>query len=122
MKKRILLGLAGCMVWACGGHTVNVGEDGGGGDAESHDASEGDGGATIVASDIQQTPTNLASDGTSLFWTSSVGSGAPLSSMPVGGGTITTVVPGPVPGGFLAVDDVNVYFPGPSGGIYRAPK
>jgi hypothetical protein len=122
MKTRILLGAAGCVVWACGGHTVNVGQDGGGGDAESNDSSEGDGGATVVASEIQQTPTNLASDGTSLFWTSSVGGGAPLSSMPVGGGPITTVVPGPVPGGFLAVDDVNVYFLGQSGGIYRAPK
>jgi hypothetical protein len=122
MKQWVLLGAAGGIVWACGGHTVNVGQDGGGGDAEGSDASGSDGGATIIASEIQQMPTNLASDGTSLFWTSSVGAGAPLSSMPVGGGPITTVVPAPVPGGFLAVDDVNVYFLGQSGGIYRAPK
>jgi hypothetical protein len=42
--------------------------------------------------------------------------------MPVTGGPITTVVPAPVPGGYLFVDDVNVYYPGPSGGIARAPK
>ncbi len=38
------------------------------------------------------------------------------------GGTIKTVVPGMIGGGFLAVDDVNVYYLRQPGGIYRAPK
>jgi hypothetical protein len=42
--------------------------------------------------------------------------------MPVRGGAITTVVPGLVAGGVIAVDDVNVYYQGQDAGIYRAPK
>lgn len=88
---------------------------------------DGDGGGlsigvASIASGIQLTPTNLVSDGTSLFWVSSIGPGGPVSSMPVGGGAITTIVTGPVAGGFIAVDDVNVYYYSNSGGIYRAPK
>jgi hypothetical protein len=44
--------------------------------------------------------------------------------MPVGGGPIAAVVPGLIGGGFLAVDDVNVYYQGGPGGegLYRAAK
>lgn len=127
----IVVGLAWVAV-ACGGNVVRLGTSGDGGSANDGSGSGGDGGsgssggggggATSLASEIQETPTNLVSDGTSLFWVSSVGSGAALSGMPVGGGPIATVVPAPIPGGFLAVDDVNVYFLGQSGGLYSAPK
>jgi hypothetical protein len=79
------------------------------------------GGPTVIASLIQLPPENLVSDGTSLFWVTAMGSGGPIWSMPVGGGPITTVVPGLIGGGFLAVDDANVYWAA-QGGIYRAPK
>jgi hypothetical protein len=82
----------------------------------------GGAGATAVTTEIQATVTNLASDGTTLYWSSGVGSGSPISSVPVGGGAVSTVVTGPVPGGFLAVDSVNVYYPGQTGGYYRSPK
>jgi hypothetical protein len=109
----------------CSARALDLGgayPDGGGGSGSGGPGSGSDGGPTSIASLIQETPTNLASDGTTLFWTSSVGTGGALSSMPVSGGTITTVVPAPVSGGYLFVDDVNVYYPGASGGIARAPK
>ncbi len=88
---------------------------------EAGDAAPG-GDAASIASLIQRTPTNLVSDGTSLFWVSSDGAGGPLLRMPVAGGAIATVVSGSIGGGFIDVDNVNVYFPGQSGGIARAPK
>jgi hypothetical protein len=79
---------------------------------------EGEGsctGVTVVATEVQQTPTRLVSDGTLLYW-SAFGSPS-LFAMPVGGGPITILLEG---GGddceaingvglFLAVDDVNIY-------------
>ncbi len=82
----------------------------------------GGAGATTIQTEIQATATNLASDGTSIYWTSSLGSGGPVYSAPVNGGAVSTVVAGPLSGGFLAVDDVNVYYPGPSGGYASSPK
>ncbi|HEY3816936.1 MAG TPA: hypothetical protein VGL81_07190 [Polyangiaceae bacterium] len=82
----------------------------------------GGAGATAIATQIQATATNLASDGTSLYWTSSEGSGGPVSSVPVVGGAVSTVVTGQIGGGFLAVDSVNVYYPAPSGGYSRSSK
>ncbi len=118
-----LVALVGCSAKALdlGGQSP---EGGGGGGTSEGPSSGSDGGPAIIASLIQETPENLVSDGTSLFWVSGVGPGGAVSSMPVGGGPIATVVPAPVPGGFLFVDDVNVYFPspGPSAGIARAPK
>jgi hypothetical protein len=126
MKGWDVLGGLVCTAVACGGDTVHLGTStmGGSGSDSGGPGSGSDGGATSIASLIQETPTNLASDGTSLFWVSSVGAGGPVSSMPVGGGPITTVVPGLIGGGYLFVDDVNVYYPspGPSGGIARSPK
>jgi hypothetical protein len=108
----LLLELVGC-----NGNVANLG----GGQGDSGPGREvGDGGATNIASQVQETPTNLVSDGTSLFWTSSFGSGSGISSMPVRGGPITTVVA--TQAGLLAVDNVNVYFLEDAGGIYRAPK
>jgi hypothetical protein len=117
MKGLALVGALACAAVACGGNTVRLGTSGGSGSSGG-----GDGGATSIASEIQETPTNLVSDGTSLFWVSCEGSGGPVSSMPVGGGPIAAVVPGLIGGGFLAVDDANVYYVGQSGGIDRAPK
>jgi hypothetical protein len=48
------------------------------------------GGVTVIATQIQATATSLASDGTSLYWLSSVGAGGPISKVPVGGGAVTT--------------------------------
>lgn len=101
--------LAGCM-----GNTIDAGTNDGGtvGAAVNE-------GATIIASGIQATPTTLAADGTSVFWIDAL---AGILSVPVKGGTIATVVPGMIGDGFLAVDDMNVYYLGPAGGLYRAPK
>jgi hypothetical protein len=91
--------------------------DGGMGEAEGGTV------VTVLASQIQLPPNLIVSDGTSLFWTTSPpDAGCPfppiaqgLFSMPVGGGTVTTLLdvqPVPdctQPGPFLAVDDVNVY-------------
>jgi hypothetical protein len=66
-------------------------------------------GVTILASQIQEEPRLLVSDGRLLFWSSSAG----LSAMPVRGGPITTVLSPPTgsdPGiTYLTVDDVNLY-------------
>jgi|HubBroStandDraft_1064217.scaffolds.fasta_scaffold15179_2 hypothetical protein len=124
MKGWDVLGGLVCMAVACGGDTVHLGTStmSGSGSDSGGPGSRSDDGATSIASLIQETPTNLVSDGTTLFWISSVGTGGALSSMSVNGGPITTVLPAPVSGGYLFVDDVNVYYPGQSGGIYRAPK
>jgi hypothetical protein len=79
-------------------------------------------GVTTIANQIQEIPTNMVSDGTWLYWTSSQGPGGPVGRVPVGGGAVTTVVAAPVSGGFIAVDDTNVYFPGAAGGLSSAPK
>ena len=109
------LGVA-AILGACGGSTANLGgtpQDGGG----------GGGGPTIIATEIQETPTSLVSDGTSLFWVSSDNVGGPLERMSVTGGAITAVVSGMLPGSSdLAVDEVNVYYQGQTGELYRAPK
>src|SRR5579872_6619328 len=91
----------GVFAAGCSARTIDAG---GNGDAGTPTAA----GPTSIASQIQETPNNLVSDGTSLFWTSAAGTGGAVSSIPVGGGPITTVVPAPIPGGFLFVDDVNV--------------
>jgi hypothetical protein len=69
-------------------------------------------GVTVLATNVQVSPSRMASDGTTLFWTTS--QGAPgLLAMPVGGGPIKIVLDGPVTNnsaaGFLAVDAVNLY-------------
>ena len=114
-----------CVLAGCDGNTI---------DAGSRDAGDaGDAGPAPRAALVQLVPTQIVSDGTSLFWISEVldgfllNSGSPLFSMPVGGGAIRTVLPGPVDllGGlslrelgyndedaFLAVDDENVLLPG----------
>ena len=92
---------------ACGGSTANL----------------GGGGPTVIASQIQQTPTNLVSDGTSLFWVSFDDVGGSLERMSVTGGPITAVVSGMLPGSAdLVVDEVNVYYQGQTGELYRTPK
>src|SRR5580692_4613619 len=135
------VGLALFAAAGCTGETINGGSSSGGTGGTGEDASGS--AATAIASLIQATPTHLVSDGTSLFWIADSSGGAEGSgsvwSMPVGGGAIK-VVAGmvssgtesynnePVSTGFLAVDDVNVYYSGggaqggiPSG-LYRAPK
>jgi hypothetical protein len=134
MLRSLGVGLVLVATASCTGETINGGGGDGGGSAS---------GAATIASLIQATPTHLVSDGTSLFWIADSSGGAEGSgsvwSMPVGGGTIK-IVAGmvssgtenynnePVSTGFLAVDDVNVYYSGggaqggiPSG-LYRAPK
>ncbi|HZU84641.1 MAG TPA: hypothetical protein VE987_17045 [Polyangiaceae bacterium] len=107
---------------ACTGNTIDAGGNDGAPDGPpaSSDA-DAAAGPTIVASLIQLTPTDLVSDGTSLYWVSGVAVGGPVSSVPVGGGPIEAIVPGMIEGGFLASDDVNVYYFG-AGGVDRAPK
>jgi hypothetical protein len=127
MRRRIRAGLAvgvASVLVACGGSTANLGGTPGGSDGGTVlEGGGGDAGPTTIATEIQETPTTLVSDGASLFWVSGMGPGGPLSSMPVTGGAITTIVPGLLPGGSdMAVDDVNVYYEGQSGGLYRAPK
>jgi hypothetical protein len=65
----------------------------------------------IIASHVVP-PYRIVSDGTTLFWTT-LRSSPGLLSMPVGGGTIRTVLTAQTTtsdgGAFLAVDDVNVY-------------
>lgn len=122
-----------------GGASANTGFDGSAdqsasaststsGSAAMGEGGSPEGGPTILASEIQLTPTTLVSDGTSLFWVSSVGVGGPALSMPVTGGAMNTVVAGPLVGGLIAVDDVNFYYsvgigPGLSGGgLESVPK
>ena len=66
-------------------------------------------GVTVLATDVQVAPAQMASDGTFLFWSSTQG----LFAVPVQGGPVTTLVNGPTGNqdgtAFLAVDDVNVY-------------
>jgi hypothetical protein len=86
---------------------------------------EGEGsctGATVLATNVQLAPVYMVSDGTLLFW---VTNGEPgLLAMPVGGGPITALLES-TNGGFLAVDDVNVYVGEDVAGdntIVRLPK
>lgn len=82
----------------------------------------GGAGATVIASEIQVVATNLVSDGTTLYWTSSNGPPAGISAIPVAGGAVSTAVAGPASGGFLAVDGTYLYYPSQSGDYYRSPK
>jgi hypothetical protein len=135
-RQEVLSGGLNMRVWpcflfvsalaACTSNTIDAGTN----DAGPAVSDAGvDAGPTIIASLIQLIPTHLVSDGTSLFWICDlVGPKGPIFGMPVVGGAIRTVLPGEVVanargGGvdFLAVDDVNLYYPG-SDGIYRAPK
>ncbi len=83
-------------------------------------------GVTVLASQVQVAPVCMASDGTTLFWTT--GSTPGMLAMPVGGGSITTVLSGPatgggeVPGFCLAVDETNIYFLDVAGVVFRLPK
>jgi hypothetical protein len=116
-------------VAGCSGGTIDAGRN----DAAVVDAA-GDG-PVRLASLIQLVPTQLMSDGTSLFWVSSIPQSADrpmISSIPIAGGPIHTVVPQPadalLDSAFLiAVDDRDVYYllnltniEGQA--IYRAPK
>jgi hypothetical protein len=110
----------------CNGTTIDAGSEADGGTSSLA--------AAIVASSISPAPIHLVSDGTSLFWTSSLDpDGGPVSSIPIDGGAIRIVTPGPVgfTGDFLAVDDEDVYYLGPvvavaneapPNSLYRAPK
>ena len=96
----VVAALAGCL-----GKTI---------DAGSNDTQVAPGGGpTTIASLIQQPPTRIASDGTTLFWSD----GSNVSSMPVGGGTIRVLTAGYL----LSVDDAGVYVD-ETDGIYRLPK
>jgi hypothetical protein len=105
-------GLAGSLFLGCGrilGIEVVSGDEGA---VESGVQAEAGTGVTILASHIGVPPNRIVSDGTSLFWTTFQSSPG-LLSMPVGGGTITTLLNAQTTtsqgGVFLAVDDVNVY-------------
>jgi hypothetical protein len=83
MKGWAVVGALACVAVACGGNTVRLGTsgDGGsgsGGDGGSGSSGGGSGGATSIASEIQETPTNLVSDGTSLFWAAPKGPAVPF--------------------------------------------
>jgi hypothetical protein len=81
-------------------------------------------GVTVVASDIEETPFRLVSDGTLLFWITDEASPG-LLAVPVQGGPITVLLSGETAydqgAPFLAVDDVNLYvLEGAS--VVRIPK
>jgi hypothetical protein len=123
---------------ACSGNTIDAGTNGAGHNSTAAVDAAADG-ATLIASLIQLVPTQIVSDGKSLFWVSNipVALARPMiSSMPVTGGTISTVVAEPddassgVTASLVGVDDANVYYTAPGGiyyaagvgGLYRAPK
>jgi hypothetical protein len=88
-------------------------------------------GVSVLASQVQATPTWLVSDGTTLFWTT--GATPALLAMPVEGGAVTVLLEGPITNNpipnrvdcsacaFLGVDDVNVYIL-ESNSLVRIPK
>jgi hypothetical protein len=100
----------------CSGETIDAGANAT--DSGSNAAGDAGGGVTL-ASGIQLPALHLLSDGTTLFWTDE---GGVLSSMPVGGGPVTTVLAPPVPVTLLSVDDANLYLALGNLGIFRAPK
>lgn len=91
---------------ACTGTTVN---DGG-----------SSGAPTTLASQLQVPPARMFSDGIHLFWSTGYGNTG-ISSMPVDGGAISTVIPNS--GGVLVgVDDTSIYYLDESGALYRSAK
>jgi hypothetical protein len=72
----------------------------------------------LIASDLQEPPYQLTSDGETLFW---IDQGGDLSSMVASGGQINPLVTGTVGTGLLRVDTFNVYAER-DGGVYRVPK
>jgi hypothetical protein len=124
--------LAGCSAKTIDAGTNETGATGVTGEAGSGNA------ATMVASNIQVPVLQLLSDGSTLFWVDQMGF---VSSMPVGGGSIRTLLTGTVDAGFeapngalttlLAVDSVNLYCyqldtggvgVGGGGAIFSIPK
>jgi hypothetical protein len=97
-------------VTGCSAKTIDAGTNAtGAGKSSASPVSE----PTTVASLIQRPPTRMASDGTTLFWSD----GSNVSSMPVGGGTIHTLMAGYL----LSVDDLGIYVY-ETDAIYRVPK
>jgi hypothetical protein len=98
----------------CSGETIDAGANAP--DSGAADASRG----VTLASGMQLPPTHLLSDGTTLFWTDE---GGALSSMPVGGGPVTSLAPmvAAVPVSLLAVDGAGLYVTF-NNGIYRYAK
>ncbi len=114
---RLCLSLALAFAAGCVGNTINAGSNGDGGASAGRTNSSAVTSPFAIASEIQQTPIDLASNGRSVFW---VSFGGPVDSVPVGGGSVATVVPVMAPGSFVAADDTYVYYE-LNGGIYRAP-
>jgi hypothetical protein len=103
----------------CSGKTIDTGtNDAGGVGSQDDTGAPESGAATMVATDIQVPVVQLLSDGATLFWVDETGI---LSSMPVGGGPIKTLLTGEVDSGIdtepqgtaktalLSVDSVSVY-------------
>jgi hypothetical protein len=123
MLRSVGVGFGCALALGCG-DTINGG--GGGGSDASTDGhlfadgpSQVDSGPATIATQVQQTPDEMLSDGVTLFWLSQTTPA--LFSMPVGGGATTTVVAANVNQGLLAVDDTSVYFQGNSG-VFRVAK
>jgi hypothetical protein len=97
---------------ALAGCRAQVIDDGSTGSTDTHtdsgtNGATGSGGPVRVAY-TELIPKVLASDGTTLFW-SSVGN--PLESTPVmGGGSVTILDPDSIGQGLLTFDDTNVYY------------
>jgi hypothetical protein len=78
------------------------------------------GGAVTVLASGQTYPSVLTSDGTSIFWSDETISPLQFGSVPIGGGTVTTLVTSDPDKGAvcLVVDDTNIYW----NGYYAMPK
>lgn len=105
MRNRSYIAVVAALA-GCSGKTIDAGTN-----VDTDLAARGE--PTTLASLVQQPPTRMASDGTTLFWSD----GSNVSSMPVGGGTIRTLTAGYL----LSVDDAGVTID-ESDGIYRLPK
>ncbi|HEX8793613.1 MAG TPA: hypothetical protein VF765_21870 [Polyangiaceae bacterium] len=85
-------------------------------DVGTMDGPSGDSGMPVVLASGQQTPYGIATDGTNVYWTNHVASGAVLQ-VPVGGGTPITLGSAQASPTAVAVDTTNVYWvDGPSTG------
>ncbi len=119
----LVVGMLGLVASGCGAKSTGTSCPAGYECIPIEGGTGGTAGVTAIATQIQLTPSQMVSDGTTLFWLER--DSTALSSMPVAGGSVKTLVPMNVLNGLLAVDDANVYFEqevGNNVGIFSMPK